>query len=150
MADARRLRNIGVESFAQRTAKAKTLRGGLDDGFELVDREDIVYLRLLLVQWEVKPGFSSPYADVWALAEFKPNDIRKVKFRDGGTSPEGIPATLEQLTKNGTGSDVMVALDFQEYDFTDRETGETRVARRYFFTDPQNQPDDEIPAEPNF
>lgn len=135
--DARKLRTISVDEFADRVERAQDLTAALDDGFVLTDREEIVGKAMVIVGWELSDGMGGDYVEVWALVMFAPKDVRKIKFRDGGRSFDGIPATLKKLTANGVYGNVRLTLAGEPYEFTDRETGEIRPAVRYTLTDPE-------------
>lgn len=141
--DARKLRRISPDSFAQRKANAKPLAAALDDGFVVTEREDLRGVLLCLVGWEIKQGIGGDYSELWALAQFSETDVRQVKFTDGGRSAMGsITATLRALVQNGITSDVFVVLRGEEYDFTDRDSGVQMSATRWMIVDPADETTD--------
>lgn len=145
--DARSLRGIDPKSYAGIMAKAKTLAAALDDGFQLVDRQELVGLPMLIVAWEITEGFgSNEYAEVWTLTKYKEGDVRRVKFQDGGRRSDGIPATLARLRENGISADVAAVLRAEEYEFRNKETGMMDYAVRYSLDTPEAPAD----ADPDF
>ena len=151
--DARKLRNIKADSFAQRAERGNSLTAALDDGFAPIEREDLMDKTLVLVAWEMTPGIQGDYAEVWAIAEMNPEDYVKVKFRDGGRSYDGIPRTLNALRANGITENVTCVLTGEPYEFADKETGEWKSAYRYRLETPAGgkmTSEVPIPDDPNF
>lgn len=149
--DARKLRNISADSFASRTQKGKAVESALDDGFTKAERDDLVGKTLVLVAWEISPGITGDYAEVWAIAEMNPGDHVKVKFQDGGRKSDGIPRTLAALTANGVREDVVCTITDDPYDFEDRNTGEWKVGHTYRFANADGKALTEaLDDEPNF
>ena len=149
--DARKLRAINADSFDTRARQAKPVEAALDDGFAKAERDDLVGKILILVAWEISPGITGDYAEVWAIAEMNPGDNVKVKFQDGGRKSDGIPRTLAALTANGVRDNVLCTLTDDPYDFEDKQTGEWRVGHTYRFANPSGKPlTDDLPDEPDF
>lgn len=148
--DARKLRKIDASDFMGKLENAQDLTAALDDGFVLTDRQDLIRpegqtpIPLYLVGWETSNGIGGDYVEVWALAMFGDGDVRKVKFRDGGRSFDGIPATLRKLTQNGVYGNVRLVMMGEEYSFFDKETGEPMTACRYTLHDPEMMPAEKV------
>lgn len=144
--DARKLKRIDTSDPMALFQGATDLTAAQDDGFTLTDREELAgvdggkAIPLYLVGWEITDGMGGQYAEVWALAMFAPDDVRKVKFRDGGRSFDGITATLSKLTKNGVYGNVRLIMLGETYNFNDRDTGEAMSAVRYTLHDPEMAP----------
>ena len=148
--DARKLRKIDTSDFMGKLENAQDLTAALDDGFVLTDRQDIIRpegvppVPLYLVGWETSEGIGGDYVEVWALAMFEDGEVSKIKFRDGGRSFDGIPATLKKLTQNGVYGNVRLVMMGEEYPFNDRETGEPMTGWRYTLHDPEMAPVEKV------
>lgn len=133
-----RLARVDADTFTTRRKGARTLNAAADDGYTLTDRTELVDREILVVMWEIKPGYGgTPFATVWGMVQ-EETDIRRIKLQDGGRN---IPATLEELEANGVTGDVLVRLRATEYGH--ELDGGPFVS--YRFTDP-NEPDSDEPG----
>ena len=55
------------------------------------------------------------------------------RFDDGGRSMNSITSQLEEMSRLGNRTNIVVVLDGEEYQFEDRETGAPMEAVRYSF-----------------
>ena len=124
------LSSVTGDSFASRKKATRSLADAADDGFTLVNREEIDDREMVVVTWEIAPGFGGgDFSTVWAILD----DDRRIKFQDGGTSWTGITATLRELEANGVRGDIFVKLVSHQFGDNFEYTG-------YSFVDP-NAPD---------
>lgn len=139
--DTRKLRAKTPTTFADAKGKAKPLRSAADDGFELIqgeDRANLAGIPMVLVAWELQPGFrpnSGELATVYAYLQNDDGTARPIKFIAGGQGLLSIPYILRTMQDNGVTSDVAVALTAEPYEFYDEEADTNVQAMRYGFED---------------
>jgi hypothetical protein len=139
--DTRKLRAKAPTTFADVKGKAKPLRTAADDGFELIqgdDRADLAGIPMVLVAWELRPGFrenGGELATVYAYLQNEDGTARPIKFIAGGQGLLSIPYVLRTMQDNGVTGDVAVAVTVEPYNFYDEETDTNIAAVRYGFED---------------
>jgi len=139
--DTRKLRRNAPADFKSAKEKAQSLRTAADDGFELVEGDDRVKLAgfpMVLVAWELRPGFrenGGELATVYAYLQNEDGTARPIKFIAGGQSLTSIPVILRTMQDNGINGNVAAMLTAEPYDFYDEESDNTIGAVRYSFED---------------
>lgn len=134
-----RLAKADADTFNARRKSARTLNDAADDGFTMTDRTELDGREILIVMWELKPGYTgNTFATVWGMVQDE-SDVRRIKFQDGGRN---IPPALEELEANSVTGDVLVILKSNEYGHEMDEGPFTA----WYFADP-NDPD---ASEPGF
>ena len=139
--DTRKLRKTAPTSFAAARGKATPLRTAADDGFELIagdERSSLANLPMVLVAWELRPGFRENSGELATVYAYVPNDDgtpRAVKFIAGGNGLLSIPTILRTMQDNGVTTNVSVIMTAEPYDFYDEEADTNVSAVRYGFED---------------
>lgn len=90
----------------------------LGDGFTITEKEALLNIPLLILDWSEHLGDSGPYASVRAIT----SDNRKVRFSDGST---GIYRQLTELFLKGVERGILVRTGLTKSDyFVNEKTGE--------------------------